>query len=501
MILAVIGIVTFGRKPLEDFARREVMRTAKERFGGDVEFSSLTISVFPHVRIVGTGLVLRMEGRTDVPPLILMRGFQLEGNLLAMLRSAPEFESLRMDGLEIDVPPRRRGEQTAKEGDRPHPAIKFTIEDVETQDAVLNILGRNSEKPSLTFNIHALKMKHFQPDGPAAFHATLTNPKPVGEIQTDGDFGPWNTDEPSQTPVKGNFEFSHADLATLKGISGMLSSTGKFDGVLDTISVQGKTETPDFSIAVSGHSFPLNTEYDAAIDGTNGNVDLKSVRIHFLHTSLLASGTIAKESGEPDRKIMLEVSSESARVEDLLQMAVKSSKPLLRGSASLKTSFDLRLHRGEPTISRMEMAGQFGVSGAEFTSNSLQQKINSLSRHGMDDPDGTDDSAAVSDLNGKFILKGGKIYFSQLSFAVQGAAFHLTGSYDLQDEALDFQGTLQMQARLSQMTTGIKSVLLRLIDPLFERNGAGTVVPIEIGGTRTSPSFGINLHRAKPVSK
>jgi hypothetical protein len=501
MILAVIGILTFGRKPLEDYARREVIRAAKERFGGEVEFASLTISILPHIRIAGTELTLRMEGRTDVPPLIQMRAFQLDGNILEMLRPAPKFGSLRMDGLEIDVPTRKKEQGAVGAVDQPRSPTRFTIEEVYTQDAVLNILNHNSERPSLTFNIHDLKMKHFQPDGPAAFHATLTNPKPVGEIQTDGEFGPWDTGDPSRTPVKGKFEFSNADLATLKGISGILSSKGNYDGVLETISVQGETETPDFGIAVSGHTFPLNSEYDALIDGTNGNVNLKSVHVHFLHTSLVASGAIAKESGEPDRKILLEVSSESARVEDLLWMAVKSAKPLVTGSASLKTSFDLRLHRGQPTISRMEMAGQFGVSGAKFSSNSLQEKVNSLSKYGKGEPGSADDSPAVSDLNGKFILKSGKINFSQLSFGVQGAAFHLTGSYDLQNESLDFQGTLQMQARLSQMTTGIKSVLLTLIDPLFEKDGAGTVLPIQIGGTRMSPSFGINLRRAKQVRR
>jgi uncharacterized protein involved in outer membrane biogenesis len=501
LLLAALGLVMFGRKPLADYAQRMLVRAAKERFGGDIEFGSLTISVLPHVRISAKGLVLRMEGRTDMPPLIKIRGFQLDGNIVQMLRPAPEFESLRMDGLEIDVPPRRRGEEALRSQGQPKSPIKFTIEEVSTQDAVLNILSHTPDKPSLTFNIHDLKMKHFQSEGPAAFHATLTNPKPVGEIQTDGEFGPWDKDEPSETPVKGEFEFSNADLASLRGISGTLSSKGKYEGVLDTISVNGETQTPDFSVAVSGHVFPLNTEYDAVIDGTGGNVTLKSVQVHFLHTSLVASGTIAKEPGETERKILLDVDSESARVEDLLQIAVKSSKPLLTGSATLKTTFDLRLHRGETTISRMELAGKFGVGGAKFTSSSIQEKVDSLSKHGRGDPSSADDSPAVSKLEGEFNLKNGVIHFSQLSFEVQGAAFHLTGSYGLQDESLDFRGTLRLQAKLSQMTTGIKSALLTLIDPLFERNGAGTVVPILIGGTRTNPSFGIDLHHAKPAAK
>jgi hypothetical protein len=145
----------------------------------------------------------------------------------------------------------------------------------------------------------------------------------------------------------------------------------------------------------------------------------------------------------------------------------------------------------------MELAGHFGVDGAEFTSKDVQEKIDSLSRHGRGEPNSTDDSPAVSALKGDFKLRDGVINFSQLSFGVQGAEVQLTGSYGLRDEALDFHGTLQLQAKLSQTTTGVKSFFLSLIDPLFEKEGHGAVVPIRIGGTRTDPLIGLDLHRKK----
>jgi hypothetical protein len=63
----------------------------------------------------------------------------------------------------------------------------------------------------------------------------------------------------------------------------------------------------------------------------------------------------------------------------------------------------------------------------------------------------------------------------------------------LLSQALDFHGTLHLQAKVSQTTTGIKSLLLKPIDPLFEREGAGTVLPIKITGTRGEPSFQIEI--------
>jgi hypothetical protein len=38
-------------------------------------------------------------------------------------------------------------------------------------------------------------------------------------------------------------------------------------------------------------------------------------------------------------------------------------------------------------------------------------------------------------------------------------------------------------------------MLLKPIDRLFERNGAGTVVPLKITGTRAAPSFQVDFSK------
>jgi hypothetical protein len=90
--------------------------------------------------------------------------------------------------------------------------------------------------------------------------------------------------------------------------------------------------------------------------------------------------------------------------------------------------------------------------------------------------------------------------FEKLSFGVPGALIQLAGTYSLADEALDFHGTARMQAKLSQMTTGWKSVLLKAADPFFKKKGAGAVIPIKITGTSRQPSFGLELRR-RPESR
>ena len=42
------------------------------------------------------------------------------------------------------------------------------------------------------------------------FEATLTNAIPPGEIQTQGSFGPWQPENPGDTPVDGVFAFKYS---------------------------------------------------------------------------------------------------------------------------------------------------------------------------------------------------------------------------------------------------------------------------------------------------
>jgi hypothetical protein len=81
--------------------------------------------------------------------------------------------------------------------------------------------------------------------------------------------------------------------------------------------------------------------------------------------------------------------------------------------------------------------------------------------------------------------------------ACPGAQVALDGKYLLDREDLDFHGKLIMQAKISQTMTGMKSFLLKAVDPFFRKNGR-TEVPIKITGQREHPSFGLDLgHKDK----
>ena len=49
------------------------------------------------------------------------------------------------------------------------------------------------------------------------------------------------------------------------------------------------------------------------------------------------------------------------------------------------------------------------------------------------------------------------------------------------------EGELLTDATLADMTSGVKSLLARLAQPLFRRKGGGTRLPIRISGPRSKP--------------
>jgi hypothetical protein len=109
------------------------------------------------------------------------------------------------------------------------------------------------------------------------------------------------------------------------------------------------------------------------------------------------------------------------------------------------------------------------------------------------------DENVASDMQGAFSLGDGIISFSQLQFKVPGTQANLTGTYSLDGKVFDFHGKARMDAKLSQMVTGWKSLVLRPVDPFFSKNGAGTEVPFKITGTESEPHFGADFgHKDEP---
>lgn len=471
------------------------MDAVGERFGSDVEVESIAISMLPRPRVRGRGLVLRHKHRTDVPPLITISSFSAEASLLGLLWHPLHLSRVDLEGLEINVPPggMHVGKGNDKDDDSPtnrSDASPILIADVVSQHAVLRILRREPEKHPRVFQIFRLDMKNVGANEPWPFRASLTNPTPPGDIETDGTFGPWNIETPSQTPLAGNYTFANADLGVFDGIRGTLSSTGKFSGVLERIDADGQTAVPAFALSDVGNSVPLETHYHAIIDGTNGNTLLQPVDAQFLHTKIHASGGVVEREGQDGRTTTLDIVMNEARLEDVLRLAVKGSRPPMSGELKLKAALVLPPGQ-QDNILKLRLDGTFDVVTARFLQPEVQAKMNDYSTKAQGVSDDTPDPV-VSNFKGRFRMRDGVIQFDDVTFSMPGARVNVAGRYAMKTETIDFRGTIHLDAKLSSLTTGVKATVLKLFDGLFRHQDV-TVIPITIGGTAKAPQVSLDV--------
>ena len=508
---AVVAIALRSTVPFSsEIARARIVAFLADRLDSDVELEDLKFRLLPQLRVEGIGLKIRHKGRRDVPPLMSIARFTAEGSLSNLLRR--HVSRLTLDGLDIEIPPDRNrdGEETDAEREKHRPQSPeqpradahradtvrtIVVDEMISTGSRLVIIPREAGKRPKVWAIHRLHMRNLGVEHAMPFEATLTNAVPPGEIETSGRFGPWHAEEPGQTPIEGRFDFERADLGFFKGISGILSARGTFAGTLERLDIHGETDTPEFRVTAAGNPVPLHTTYHAIVDGTNGNTILDPVNGSFLNTSLVAKGGVIDTPGEAGRTVTLDITMDRARLEDVLRLAVKSPKPPMTGALRLKTKFVLP-PGDEDVVKRLQLAGQFAIGGTRFTDPGVQKKINELSRRSRGNAADPDVERVASQFNGTFRLAGGTLKIPAVTFDVPGSLVSLSGSYELVPETLNFTGTLSMDARISQLTTGFKGKLLKIVDPLFEkRGGGGTEIPLKISGNRKNPSFGLDKGR------
>jgi hypothetical protein len=505
-LLAAAGAIVlyiYAERIVEGRLRPATIALLEERFDSQVELARLSVRFTPSFSVRGEGLVLRHHGRTDIPPLIAVRAFTIAAGPRELWQR--RIDRVHLEGLEIMIPPRRGADMPklssppsadgdSGSGTSSSGSPNVQIGELLTEDSLLTIASKKEGKQPRVFQLRRIRFENFQFGQKVPFEAALTNPTPAGEIAAVGGFGPWNADEPSLTPIEGSFLFD-ADLSTIKGIGGALHAEGTFNGPLEYIRTSGKTKTKDFYLSSGGAKFPLAVDYDAIVDGTNGDTILERVDGMLGSSRITAKGAIVRVEGRSGRRITLETTTTNGRLEDFVALTTRVAQSPLTGVINVTATLDIP--PGDPeVIERMELAGRFTVSSARFTSETIQNRIDELSRRGQGRPRDESIDDVVSNLRGEFRLDDARLTLRSLNFGVRGAEVRLAGFYDVPSERLNFAGTLRLQARASQTQTGWRSMVLKMFDPLLDAKDAGTVLPISITGTRKEPKFGADIKKA-----
>lgn len=498
------GVLSVLARRAEPFLRARIVEALAQHFHARVELDGFHIALSGGLWAEGSGLRIWPPQSPSGPPhsvparpLIRLDQFRFRAPLRYRPGQPIEISTVQLKGLHIFIPPKSSLGRAVAAGPQPAAAgaVRFQVDSLVCSGGELVMGTDKPGKLPLTFAIAHLRITNAGSSGPISFDAQFTIPRPAGTIHATGTFGPWQVADPGESPLAGRYTFDRADLSVFKGIAGILTSAGRYQGTLRELTVDGKATVPDFRLTHFDHALPLATQFHARVDGTTGDTWLEPVQATLGRSSFSAQGQIVRLSAGHD--IALQVRVPHGRVEDFLQLASRSSAPLLTGDLALDAA--LHIPPGPaPIHERLALHGSFTLTDARFTSAKIQNRMAELSLRGQGRPDEiktTDPASIRARVTGTFQLAAGLLTLPALDYSVRGAEIQMQGSYALDGGALHFVGAANMKATLSQMVGGWKGLLLKPADRFFQKNGAGARIPITIGGTRDDPQVAIDFSR------
>lgn len=485
VLIAAIGLFVLAHHV---FGREAVVQDLEDALGIQVRIRNFRLIRFPHPGCVLEGVAFVQNQEADSPPLISIQRLTVTGSYLGLL--AHRVPLIRADGMHVIVPPFGSGSLLS------HKKSDTVVGEFATENAVLEFRRHDNTQAPVKFAIHRFAIHDLASDRAMTFETALSNPEPPGEIRANGKIGPWREGKGEQTPVQGNYSFERAELGSIGGIAGLLSSRGKFLGTFKELAVEGDTDTPAFEVKHSQHRTHLVTNFNALVDATNGDVTLRDVNAHFWNTRVRAQGTVDGKHGGAGKTALLEIAGREGRIEDLMMLFIRDKKSPIAGVVSFGAKTKIPPKEG-PFLKKIELEGDFGIDAARFTNPEKQQQATELSEKARGKADQLEDGELpperiLSDLKGHVALKNGMATFSKLTFTVPGATAEMQGTYDLISERINLRGTLQMAAKLSQATTGVKSFLLKIINPFIKKDKPNQPISFRITGTYDKPEYSVS---------
>ena len=494
-LLVIVEIVLHHAGPI---LKGRVEETLSARFESRVELESLDVSVLRGLEVTGKRLRIfppaGVAATAASSPLIEIAGFNFHSGIVGLFFKPMHVSSVQVTGLQINIPPRESRQQVSEKKKGPKAKIKIKVDEFICDRSRLVIGTSNPNKDPKDFELKHIVLHDLGPNSSWKFDAVLTNAVPRGEIHSTGNFGPWQTETPGDSAVSGHYTFEHADLNTIKGIGGDLSSAGNFKGQLDKIVVDGTTETANFSLDTANHAVPLHTQFHAIVDGTTGDTYLEPIKAKLGNSNFTTSGAVINIKGK-GHQINLDVDIAGAEIADFLDLAVKTEPHVMQGLLSTKTKLQIRPGK-ESVTQKLSFQGGFALRRIHFTNPGIQDKVDMLSLRAQGDPKEAKQGArdVSSRMNGTFRMANGLIDFTNLAYLLPGARVNLDGAYSLDGQKFDFHGKVFTDASLWRMVDSRwASLALMPVSPFFRGKGGGTEIPVTISGTKSKPKFGLDM--------
>lgn len=501
-VLAILGglaVVAAHRWP---FTRDAVVRALQEQSGGRVQVAGFRQTYFPHPGCVADAVIFRRDSDQALPPFITIRRLIIVGSYTGVFTR--RVEQVRAEGMHLLITHAGGSEASALASQGISLKSGIAIGEIVADGALVEIEPEKPDQGPLMFPIQKLSLNSIYDNHPLSFRAVLRIPEPPGDLSVTGQFGPWKSGDGGRTPLSGAYTLEHADLGVFGGIAGIVSATGKFNGVLQHLDVTGTTDTPGFELTRNRHRVHLTTSFRALVDGLNGDVALDPVIAHWGRTTIVAKTDIEGQSEGHGKTVAMTAYSTHARTEDLLRLFTRDNPPPMTGEIVFRARVTLPPEK-RPFLERVRLQGDFGIAGARYNKFETQKNVDVLSARARGEADKVEDrqekeekhgnydydpGRVLSNLKGHVVLRDSIANLTHVSFDVPGASAVVSGTYNLKSEQINLHGPVRLDAPLSQATTGVKSFLLKIVQPLVhQKKQKGSIVEVKVGGTYHSPTF------------
>lgn len=468
------------------FGKQTIVDTLQERSRRPVAIQRFHETFFPPGCVAEgvTFLHIRNKSRS---PLIVINKLVIQTSYPLLLSLQRRLSQITVTGMHVIVP-------AVEPSGEPSPmmpltysnsAKSVTIGTILADKVVLDFRSREPGKKPLRIIVNKLALRNVGNNRPMSYQAYIYNFELLpGKIESTGSFGPWNPQNPGKTPAHGEFSYHEANLAALNEFSGTLSSRGKFDGTLGKLNVSGAADVPNFHLISSGHTRRLSTEFQATVDATQGDVFLDRVLASFDNTQVLFKGSIAGKPGQSGKAVSLAMSSQRARVEDLLDLFITGKLAPMTGDIRFASQVNVPAGPGE-FVKKLRLTGSFQISESKFTNTKTEAELARLSMSAVEGDKKEDErkpKVVLCGLAAQVNAKDGVADLSNMSFHVPGARASMRGTYSLINYTSNIHGVLITKGNLSDATSGIKSVLAKVIAPFLKRERREKVVPFRITG-------------------
>jgi hypothetical protein len=420
VLISLAAAAWYLSNKLEPYVRERTVAFLAKRFNGEVALERFDASMplsdplkilltkgrGATIRVKASGILLRQAGAREGYPLLRIKTLAFRLDAAKLFESPAEIDEVRVEGMELALPPKeeRKFKPESAEPRQTAKAPDVRIGAIVADGTKLVILPKDPMKAPLQFDLYQLRLEYAGKGAPMKYVTRLRNAKPPGVVDATGTFGPFDTQQPGESPLTGDYTFRNADLSVFKGIAGILESTGSFKGKLNEITVEGTTKTPDFRLPAANNPMPLTTKYHAVVDGTNGNTLLQPVAATLGSSGIVCRGGVVRYPGEDGKTVDLDCTVKDGKLEEFLKLAVKGPHPPMTGRADF--NIKIVVPPGKvPYAQKLQLSGPFKLREGLFTNPSIQQKLDDMSRRAQGRPSDLSIKAATSDFDGVMTLR------------------------------------------------------------------------------------------------